>query len=419
MAVNLWSDCTDPDMKLILRDGITSARAGLAAAQAALTSAQAALDAARDFHASCLSNLGALLNSRNKRRKVTAFKSPGQSDSNTKTALAAISNIDLGLDDLQPQAIKKFISLPLADIVQRARSLSGSAVQLKVSQGLREQLLIYNECEGTAYTAQEEAEEPSTLSAAISALCCSSLAPGRGEATMHGLVDAVLIPPVLFGLSMHMSRDKHPNCTTDKSRRDGFLSKASGPTAMQLEEKTEEEYKEGSLLRDPVQQLKHRTPWDTWSLFFGMSPVALAVVVVMGAGGIGSVSMTFGVLVHAHRQFERLCEPVNIFYAEGRVVAFNIMLRLLPFLRKCGQLADNAIPLDWKTPARRRGSILVSLALYRGSEGILMEKTWSGEFEGEKIDQMDKLYRMLQEADRGSTSTGSSTGFVARKGLRV
>ena len=33
-AVNLWSDCTDPDMKLILRDGITSARAGLAAAQA-------------------------------------------------------------------------------------------------------------------------------------------------------------------------------------------------------------------------------------------------------------------------------------------------------------------------------------------------------------------------------------------------
>jgi len=399
-AIKLWSDCTEPELKGVLWDSISSARIDLASARTDLASAQRGLAAAQDFYDSCRSRLGALLDSKTKRRKVTVFKSPGQADSDTKTALDAISNIELGLDDLKPEAIKNFISQPLADVVQSARSVSGCKVQLKVSEHLFAQMMLSDECEATAYTAQDEAEEPSALSAAISALSCPSLVPGCGEAAMHGLVDAVLVPPLLFGLSMHMSRDRHPNCTDGCSRRDGFLSLPSGATVMQLEEKTEEAYKEGHAFHDPVEQLKQRTPWESWSLFFGMSPVALAVVVVGGARGPGSVLMTFGVLVRADRQFKTLCPPVDIFYAGGRIKAFNVVLRLLPHLRKCGQLANDAMPLDWKTPARLRGTTMVSLALHRGSKGVYVEKTWSGEFDARKIKQLEALYGALREADR-------------------
>jgi len=77
-AIKLWSDCTEPELKGVLWDSISSARTDLASARTDLASAQRGLAAAQDFYDSCRSRLGALLDSKTKRRKVTVFNLRGR-----------------------------------------------------------------------------------------------------------------------------------------------------------------------------------------------------------------------------------------------------------------------------------------------------------------------------------------------------
>jgi len=386
---------------MIAQEAVKTAQEAIKTAQDAIKTALEAVKTAETHLKSCIERADRLADftAATKRRKVMLPSSSERQKQAIKD-LTRLSNIPLHSEELTFDCIRQHLSHPLADILARAHKQCAGPKHFCITEQSFYSLQEADPEESSAYVVEEgRCSEISDFIVALTMTPCV----GFGEASLHWATDNLLIRPLSWGLSAILRRDMHASCTNAGTRRDFHAAIQVGSglyTVLQGEEKTVEAYQAGHIDKDPVQQLTSRTPWHSWSTFFGSAELTLAFTVL---GSATSVMFQFGALVKASQQFLPLHTDIDILRPEGRIAVLHLLLRLLPHMRCLAGLAcaAGAMPLKWRREEQCRGGVAVSLKLEVNEGVVYVQKRWRGAELG-WLHDVKRIYMALRAADPDS-----------------